>query len=275
MAQLYHNLIFVTYMHPVPQSAQCHQPNEYWTRSCFVFVFETPGQFIHSFIICGNITVRSPISAMSPKRVSIRIKTNQWLRFSSVLEKLGQLTLKVLNFWKCTSYCSLKPLWSGMGEVVPARTSPTLHPPSPRTVHQLLWLALQELIHSWCRNTREVSRWQIITSAGHPSKWKWTKDHIFHHVLINQVNWFMGNSMPVSSTVFRTLSMLLHTLNHPFWFKQYFIFKLKNTCIQVLDTSIGFFFSLRKKAGARATIKVSGHQYRWLAGGYDLEIGHF
>ena len=25
---------------------------------------------------------------------------------------------------------SLKPLWSGMGEVVPARTSPTLHPPS-------------------------------------------------------------------------------------------------------------------------------------------------
>ena len=28
-------------------------------------------------------------------------------------------------------------------------------------------------------------------------------------------------------------------------------------------------------AGARAIIKVSGHQYRWLAGGYDMEIGHF
>ena len=41
---------------------------------------------------------------------------------------LFPLTLKVLNFWKFTSYCSLKPLWSGMGEVVPARTSPTLHP---------------------------------------------------------------------------------------------------------------------------------------------------
>ena len=52
------------------------------------------------------------------------------------------LTLKVLNFWKFTSYCSLKPLWSGMGEVVPARTSPTLHPPSPPTVHQLSQLAL-------------------------------------------------------------------------------------------------------------------------------------
>ena len=56
------------------------------------------------------------------------------------------LTLKVLNFWKFTSYCSLKPLWSGMGEVVPARTSPTLHPPSPPTVHQLSWISLSELI---------------------------------------------------------------------------------------------------------------------------------
>ena len=28
-------------------------------------------------------------------------------------------------------------------------------------------------------------------------------------------------------------------------------------------------------AGARGIIKVLGHQYRWLAGGYDLEIGHF
>ena len=52
------------------------------------------------------------------------------------------LALRVLNFWKFTSYCSLKTLWSGMGEVVPART---LHPPSPPTVHQLLWLALWEL----------------------------------------------------------------------------------------------------------------------------------
>ena len=41
------------------------------------------------------------------------------------------VTLKVLNFWKFTCYCSLKPLWSGIGEVVPACTSPTLHPPSP------------------------------------------------------------------------------------------------------------------------------------------------
>ena len=32
------------------------------------------------------------------------------------------------------SYCSLKALCSGMGEVVPARTSPTLLSPFPRTV---------------------------------------------------------------------------------------------------------------------------------------------
>ena len=67
------------------------------------------------------------------------------LHISSVWRQKGlsvYITLKVLNFWKFTSYCSLKQLWSGMGEVVPACTSPTLHPPSPPTVHQLSWLAL-------------------------------------------------------------------------------------------------------------------------------------
>ena len=28
-------------------------------------------------------------------------------------------------------------------------------------------------------------------------------------------------------------------------------------------------------AGARMIVKVFGHQYQWLASGYDLEIGHF
>ena len=28
-------------------------------------------------------------------------------------------------------------------------------------------------------------------------------------------------------------------------------------------------------AGTWAIIKVSSHKYQWLAGGYDLEIGHF
>ena len=48
------------------------------------------------------------------------------------------------------SYCSLKPLCSGMGEVVPARTSPTLLPPSPRTV-----LSLSGFKVSQCINCRD------------------------------------------------------------------------------------------------------------------------
>ena len=47
------------------------------------------------------------------------------------------------------SYCSLKPLCLGMGEVVPARTSPTLLPPSPRTV-----LSLSSFIVLQCINYR-------------------------------------------------------------------------------------------------------------------------
>ena len=66
----------------------------------------------------------------------------QWCDFIPVCYPSFLLTFKVLNFWKFTSYCSLKPLWSDMGEVVPACTSPTLHPPSPPTVHQLSQLAL-------------------------------------------------------------------------------------------------------------------------------------
>ena len=44
------------------------------------------------------------------------------------------------------SYCSLKPLCSGMGEVVPARTSPTLLPPSPRTVLSLSCFKVSQCI---------------------------------------------------------------------------------------------------------------------------------
>ena len=49
------------------------------------------------------------------------------------------------------SYCSLKPLCSSMGEVVPARTSPTLLPPSPRTVLSLSCFKVSQCIncHDW------------------------------------------------------------------------------------------------------------------------------
>ena len=48
------------------------------------------------------------------------------------------------------SYCSLTPLCSGMGEVVPARTSPTLLPPSPRTVLSLSCFKVLQCIN--CRD---------------------------------------------------------------------------------------------------------------------------
>ena len=49
--------------------------------------------------------------------------------------------------WISDSYCSLKPLCSGMGEVVPARTSPTLLPPSPRTVLSLSCFKVSQCIN--------------------------------------------------------------------------------------------------------------------------------
>ena len=54
------------------------------------------------------------------------------------------------NGWISDSYCSLKPLCSGMGEVVPARTSPTLLPPSPRTVLKLSCFKVSQCIN--CRD---------------------------------------------------------------------------------------------------------------------------
>ena len=40
-------------------------------------------------------------------------------------------------------------------------------------------------------------------------------------------------------------------------------------CISVILLICGFLLGY-----ALAIIKVSGHQHRWLAGGYDLKIGH-
>ena len=50
----------------------------------------------------------------------------------------------------CSYYIISPPGSETLGEwkyyLTPARTSPTLHPPSPPTVYQLSWLALEELI---------------------------------------------------------------------------------------------------------------------------------
>ena len=84
------------------------------------------------------------VMSLNPGWVELGVRSTSALSctWTKTKNKYTYLTLKVLNFWKFTSYCSLKLSWSGMGEVVPARTSPTLHPSSPPTVHQLSRLAL-------------------------------------------------------------------------------------------------------------------------------------
>ena len=90
------------------------------------------------------------------------------------------LTLKVLNFWKFTkkwnghisdSYLSLRPLWLGMEEVVPARTSPTLHPPS--IVHLVKG---RDLLHQSSVERMKFSLASIRTFGIHSFLWlqkKW------------------------------------------------------------------------------------------------------
>ena len=77
---------------------------------------------------------------------------NQERFFYSGEQQFNTYTAKPVcwNGWISDSYCSLKPLCSGMGEVVPAHTSPTLLPPSPRTVLSLSCFKVSQCIN--CRD---------------------------------------------------------------------------------------------------------------------------
>ena len=99
--------------------------------------------------------------------------------------------VKVFNFLKFTSYCSLKPLWSGMGEVVPARTSPTLHPPSPPAVHQLSWLALLR-VKSYSNTRHAVISWQVlIFVAMSCNKCEWNC-YLTHAIILTVLEWHLS-----------------------------------------------------------------------------------
>ena len=102
------------------------------------------------------------------------------------IQRFFPLTLTVLNFWKFTSYCSLKLLWSGMGEVVPARTSPTLHPASPPTVHQLSRLALRV---NWRRSFCNCCSASCLVFGGHAHKCKCPK----YSSLVSKFSVFIGH----------------------------------------------------------------------------------
>ena len=129
----------------------CFDLCEYWSQMWWELVWT----LIHTLVVISSRVERTypPISVCYSRiyypEIRLYILLCSFL-FQDLIPKHTDenwcrqpLTLTVLNFWKFSSYCSLKPLWSGMGEVVPARTSPTLHPPSPPTEHQLSRLALR------------------------------------------------------------------------------------------------------------------------------------
>ena len=100
--------------------------------------------FLHMFYhpLCIHILHKSTILSIT------NTSTISWLFLSSLTLTLPGPSAGVSG--SLDSYCSLKPLCSGMGEVVPARTSPTLLPPSPRTVLSLSCFKVSQFIN--CRD---------------------------------------------------------------------------------------------------------------------------
>ena len=74
-----------------------------------------------------------------------------------------------------------------MGEVVPARTSPTLHPPSPPTVHQLSRLALQELINTVCLEGFHLNTCIIGEREGQITTVRWGGESLHNPNMANNV----------------------------------------------------------------------------------------
>ena len=128
-------------LHLISSLISSHYISSYLTSSPLITTYLISSSLFLSKGVTDDCVVQSTFVAWNVLLWSRGHEFNPLLRWTWGWVVL-LLTLKVLNFWKFTCYCSLKPLWSGMGEVVPARTSPTLHPPSPPIVHQLSWLAL-------------------------------------------------------------------------------------------------------------------------------------
>ena len=68
------------------------------------------------------------------------------------------------------------------------------------------------------------------------------------------------NTLRKKAIVHQATTMLATSKNVPFLFHNHLL---------ITDADDSSF------AYAEAIIKVSGHQYQWLSGGYNLKIGHF
>ena len=120
------------------------EKNHLGTHNCTTCnpLLECPSQIFEDWCIT---TMCNPdaISKQFPKKVK-----TQWNYITKLTLTLPGPSAGVSG--SLDSYCSLKPLCSGMGEVVPARTSPTLLPPSPRTV--LSWSCFKVSQYINCRD---------------------------------------------------------------------------------------------------------------------------
>ena len=100
------------------------------------------------------------------------------------------------------SSCSLKPVCSSMGEVVPARTSPTLLPPSPRTVLSLSCFKVSQCINCPRHSVRLTYRpsaalWLLGSLRISHNKFLWSSKWILlliritpHNVTKFQFQWY-------------------------------------------------------------------------------------
>ena len=107
------------------------------------------------YFFCGQ-------SQNLPHWQAVQSYSNELYSFSQTT----RLTLTVLNFWKFTSYCSLKPLWSGMGGS--SAGSYLADPTSPIPSHCALIVATSTVrvnhITSGLMNGNECSPWESDTS---------------------------------------------------------------------------------------------------------------
>ena len=109
----------------------------------FVVNFQKFSTLVLGF--CSEASVHTPLITRSPKCDTKFLWSHVVMHLTLTLPGPSAGVSGSLD-----SYCSLKPLCSGMGEVVPARTSPTLLPPSPRTVLSLSCFKVLQCIN--CRN---------------------------------------------------------------------------------------------------------------------------
>ena len=149
---------------------------------------------------------------------------------------------KELNFWKFTSYCSLKPLWSSMGKVVPARTSPTLHPPSPPTAASIVMTStLRVKPQDW----QFAFVWYSIAhSLKHRNVFCLNQIFVYHSVITH--GWFHGSvqlkqimysmihgiESTRSSNLCGRISRIVFTLKLPFVYSPHWIISILSHNIQ-------------------------------------------